>query len=286
MIEKCETVLCLWCIECCGSVDIGWALQFTWTAATDTAVDAVIEDYQFTVDNGQTWNTLKKTAGTAKATINPIDDLHYPFSEQNSQTDFLPGTTHTIRMRSVSSVTSQEPETKEYRYSEPSNPADLMVLGITELRNDRVTFVWERPTTIPSIAKCQYSKDKGNSWTDVPNSNAATITYTVPNLEQNKVYDFVVRALGSSDTELIRTSVLSTPAKTSTELLESSETDAENYGTVYVFDTASRGMWTYSPPEIYTRPTGSVYYHYSEVGDTGFEPVTSSMSRKHSNQLS
>ena len=162
------------------------------------------------MDNGQTWHDLNTEREAAE--VDSANRANHQFNEQDGRTVFMPGTTRAIVLRTVSTATNEESGEEEQVYSTPSSPIDIMVLGIANLGGDRAAIVWERAKNIANIAKYQYSKDGGNSWTDMPNTSVETAMYTIANLKQNKVYDFVVRAIDSNDVELIRTNTLKTAA--------------------------------------------------------------------------
>ena len=64
---------------------------------------------------------------------------------------------------------------------------------------DEITLLWSLPQTAQPIEKYQYSVDNGETWVDIPDSDASTTSYTILSLNPNIEYLVRVRAVLSDE---------------------------------------------------------------------------------------
>ena len=80
-----------------------------------------------------------------------------------------------------------------------------------EAGNGQVALTWVAPTTGGTVVNYEYSMDNGATWMDIPNSNAATTSYTVMSLTNEQTYNFIVRAENAGGMGVQSNEISSTP---------------------------------------------------------------------------
>ena len=116
------------------------------------------------------------------------------------------GTVYTFEVRAVNNQSENGPAAQARVATAPAKPTGLSAApGFRQ-----VTLSWD-DANYPSITRWEYSKDNGTTWTNVPNSDASTTSYTVPGLTSDTAYDFKVRAVNAAGDGAASDAVRSTP---------------------------------------------------------------------------
>ena len=124
------------------------------------------------------WTTISTDA---TATSYTVDDL-------------LNGIAYKFQLRAVNATGPGPASAEKTSTMYPAAPANLAA----EPGDTVVVLTWDDPVD-SSITKYQYQQD-GGTWTDISNSGASTLSYTVTGLTNNTEYKFKVRAVNSIGT--------------------------------------------------------------------------------------
>ena len=123
--------------------------------------------------------------------------------------------------------------------------------------NGQVMLSWTGPTTGGAVDSYEYSMNGGVSWMAIPNSDAATTSYTVMNLTNGQDYSFIVRAVNAAG-NAASNEISSTPMMTPAPVAPAS-----------ISATAGDGEVTLTWAAV----TGATSYDYSKDGGTAWVSI-------------
>ena len=153
-------------------------------------VDSSISKYQYSTDGGATFTDVPNSdATTVSYTVGGLTS----------------GASYTLGVRAVNGAGEGGVSMVTTRVL-PAAPSGLAVTG----GDTQVTLSWDDPSD-SSISGYRYSADDGATYTDIPDSDATTVSYTVAGLTNYTSYDFGVRAVNSSGPGPVSDTATATP---------------------------------------------------------------------------
>ena len=135
-------------------------------------------------------NTVAATGLTAWTTVSASAT-----ATSHTVTGLVNGIVYKFQLRAVNATGIGAPSEEKTATLYPAAPANLTA----EPGNTQVVLVWDDPRD-SSITKYQYQQKEGASgsygaWTNMPNSGAKTMSYTVTGLTNATSYSFKIRAV-------------------------------------------------------------------------------------------
>ena len=194
-------------------------VTLSWNAAGEDATIAPIKKYQYSKDNGDTFDDIESDdiddsdAENLAYTVTGLDNL----------------TTYTFQILAVNAIGETASNTHD---ATPASATPAAPTGLTATPGDtQVRLTWDDPND-SSIDKYEYRWKVGtqdtafintgeneDQWDDVPDSNANTTRFTVTGLDNGSSYAFQVRAWddgaviqGSGSSQIAATPISATPA--------------------------------------------------------------------------
>ena len=152
------------------------------TLSWDDPVDPSISGYQYNINGNTEFNDMTdSTAATASYVV----------------TGLAPSTEYTFGVRAVNDTGTSEVATVTKRVL-PAQPVGFAVTA----GNTQVTLSWTNPSDTHITAYQYQQAQTGNgfdeNWTTIPNSTAATTSYTITGLTNDTSYVFRIRAVNES----------------------------------------------------------------------------------------
>ena len=149
---------------------------YVWLRWTGVPADPVITSYQYSSDDGVSWNAIPNSrSGTTSYSVENL----------------TPGGTYTFRVRAVNSGGA----------GVASEGIPIIAYGLqVSTYHKEVQLTWTRPIDTTNIAKYQYKWDR--RWRDIPGSSSTTTSHTITNLAPNAAYSSIIRALDSNNASL------------------------------------------------------------------------------------
>ena len=205
-----------------GQVTLTWA-----------AVDGATR-YEYSTD-GTAWAPIAAFTTNADGTLS------------TTVTGLTNGTPVSFQVRGVNSAGDGPPSAASAMVTPNpplARPGKVMNLKAAPM-DGQINLSWDTPTTGGAIVNYEYTRNSGVDWTDIPNSNAATTSYTVMNLTNGLTYSFIVRAENAAGTGQGSDSISATPMAPTLPAIPASISAAAGDGQVTLTWTAVEGATSY-----------------------------------------